>query len=129
MSGYSLIVCSCEVPYLGARKTGTPCCCEVCGFIMPDAMRALREEIVLDMVRDGWVNPDAYRANVAILLENERERIYATLAEQGYVPVSMVEEKQILLDGWIAERKRLQHIFTELREQIHELERERDARS
>ena len=41
-SGYALTVCSCEGgPYLGARKAGTPCCCEVCGFITQEQLDAL----------------------------------------------------------------------------------------
>ena len=37
MSGYDVLICTCpEGPYLGARKMGTPCCCERCGFITAD---------------------------------------------------------------------------------------------
>jgi hypothetical protein len=40
--GYALIVCSCDDgPYIGARKAGTPCCCEVCGFITQDQLDAV----------------------------------------------------------------------------------------
>jgi len=35
--GYDIGLCACdEGPYLGARKAGTPCCCERCGFITLD---------------------------------------------------------------------------------------------
>ena len=34
-SGFDVMVCSCpDGPYLGARKSGTPCCCEACGFLV-----------------------------------------------------------------------------------------------
>jgi hypothetical protein len=40
--GYLLKVCSCPTgPYLGARRAGTPCCCESCGFITRDQLDAL----------------------------------------------------------------------------------------
>lgn len=33
-SGYEVVICSCDCgPYTGARKAGTPCCCEICGFM------------------------------------------------------------------------------------------------
>lgn len=39
MNGYDIIVCSCaEGPYLGARKAGTVCTCERCGFITEDQL-------------------------------------------------------------------------------------------
>lgn len=42
--GYDLTVCRCEGgPYLGARKAGTPCCCERCGFITEDQRAVIVE--------------------------------------------------------------------------------------
>jgi hypothetical protein len=44
--GYSIALCGCEGgPYLGARKMGTPCCCERCGFMTWDQYRFLRDAI------------------------------------------------------------------------------------
>lgn len=35
--GYDIGLCQCYGgPRLGARKAGTPCCCERCGFMTPD---------------------------------------------------------------------------------------------
>lgn len=40
--GYSLNVCTCAGgPYLGARRIGTPCRCERCGFITRDQLDAI----------------------------------------------------------------------------------------
>lgn len=40
--GYSLTACSCaEGPYIGARRAGSPCCCERCGLITLEALEAL----------------------------------------------------------------------------------------
>lgn len=42
--GYELSVCRCDGgPYLGARKSGTPCCCERCGFITENQRAAIVE--------------------------------------------------------------------------------------
>ena len=45
-AGYSIRLCDCEVPYLGARKAGTPCCCEVCGFMTPTQWAALATAVL-----------------------------------------------------------------------------------
>lgn len=39
--GYAVTICSCDYPYVGARKLGTPDCCEVCGFMTPDQYAAI----------------------------------------------------------------------------------------
>lgn len=37
--GYSLAICDCENgPYLGARKMGSPCTCERCGYITQEQL-------------------------------------------------------------------------------------------
>lgn len=44
--GYSLCLCTCpEGPYLGARKAGSPCCCERCGFMTIDQWKALEAHV------------------------------------------------------------------------------------
>lgn len=44
-SGYAVEVCRCEEgAYLGARKAGTPCCCERCGFMTADQLAAIVRE-------------------------------------------------------------------------------------
>lgn len=49
--GFAIAICSCtQGPYLGARKMGTPCCCERCGFMIQEQYDAI--------IRDafaGWV--------------------------------------------------------------------------
>lgn len=41
-SGYAIDLCSCpEGPHLGARKMGTPCCCERCGFMTVEQHAAI----------------------------------------------------------------------------------------
>lgn len=44
-SGYAVEVCRCEEgAYLGARKAGTPCRCERCGFMTADQLAAIVRE-------------------------------------------------------------------------------------
>lgn len=41
--GYSIAICACSGgPYLGARKMGTPCCCERCGLMTQEQFDFLR---------------------------------------------------------------------------------------
>lgn len=45
--GYSIVLCHCkEGPYLGARKMGTPCCCERCGFMTREQWEALAASVL-----------------------------------------------------------------------------------
>lgn len=45
--GYALRVCSCEQgPYLGTRRSGTPCCCERCGYLTPDQWTYIRRGVL-----------------------------------------------------------------------------------
>jgi len=49
---YDVSVCRCDAgPYLGARKAGTPCCCEVCGFITQEQLDHLARRSVNEGVR------------------------------------------------------------------------------
>lgn len=42
--GLAVSICRCEGgPYLGARKAGTPCCCERCGFLTENQRAAIVE--------------------------------------------------------------------------------------
>lgn len=44
--GYSIMLCTCpEGPYLGARKAGSPCCCERCGYMTIDQMQAIERAL------------------------------------------------------------------------------------
>lgn len=44
--GFSVAVCDCpEGPYIGARKSGTPCCCERCGFMTREQFEFLVDHI------------------------------------------------------------------------------------
>ena len=44
--GYSVAICRCEEgPYLGARKMGTPCRCERCGFMTQEQFDFLTESL------------------------------------------------------------------------------------
>lgn len=48
--GYDIQLCECpEGPYLGARKMGTPCCCERCGFMTSDQF-----EWIIETYRNGF---------------------------------------------------------------------------
>ena len=52
--GYSIALCRCaDGPYLGARKMGTPCCCERCGFMTQDQWDALLEWLAEQVHRPG----------------------------------------------------------------------------
>lgn len=52
--GYAIALCTCpQGPYIGARKSGTPCCCERCGFMTPDQFEFLRSEILKECPRDS----------------------------------------------------------------------------
>jgi hypothetical protein len=46
IEGFRVELCSCDVPYMGARKAGTPCCCEVCGFMIKEQYDAIVEQHV-----------------------------------------------------------------------------------
>ena len=51
--GYSIGICRCDGgPYLGARKMGTPCRCERCGFITQDQFDFLRNAIAARALRE-----------------------------------------------------------------------------
>lgn len=52
--GYSITVCSCEVPYVGARKAGTVDRCEVCGFITPEQFDAIYNAIAAPAWSNGF---------------------------------------------------------------------------
>lgn len=59
-AGYTVEICACpDGAYLGARKAGTPCCCERCGYMTRDQYDALlaeaREEGRQDGIRQGRV--------------------------------------------------------------------------
>lgn len=74
-SGYPIALCSCgEGPYVGARMAGRPCCCERCGFMVPEQWEAIRAALIparpkneaeargmVEALSDAW-GPEAYRA-------------------------------------------------------------------
>jgi hypothetical protein len=39
--GYTVYTCHCSVPYVGARKEGTPACCETCGYMTPEQLASI----------------------------------------------------------------------------------------
>jgi len=52
--GFSIVLCHCEEgPYYGARKMGTPCRCERCGFMVREQWEALTA--ARDRARDAEV--------------------------------------------------------------------------
>lgn len=67
--GFSINLCTCpDGAYLGARKAGTPCCCERCGFMTREQWDALAAFV--------WKKTrDAVRVSVAEELRETANRL------------------------------------------------------
>jgi len=89
MSGYAVSICACpEGPYLGARKAGTPCCCERCGFMTQEQYEALV----------GGRRNIAQEVTLTVLLWNVRKRLQHMAQEDWRGPKpSHITEAQALV--------------------------------
>lgn len=101
--GYSIALCSCaDGPYLGARRMGSPCCCERCGRVTPDqwhflvstivptppairaaVLQAMQAEVAAVNEANGWYEDDRTVGDDIALLHSEVSEALEAFRDHG----------------------------------------------